>query len=82
MLRFKHTDRQSEEVTELPDGSRVTSRTRERVREVGLDWEFLKSLRGLSPSQLANTVLRELIPRFGVFLILRELLEAVGTQFS
>ena len=81
MLRLKDTDRESEEIREWPDGRRVTSRTREKVREVGLDWEFLKTLRGLSPRQIANTVLREMIPRFGLFLLLRELLEAVGAQF-
>ncbi len=81
MLRLKHTDRESEEIREWPDGRRVSSRTREEVREVGLDWNLLKTLRGLSHRQLANTVLRELIPRLGLFLLLRELLEAVGARF-
>ena len=80
MLRLKHSDQESEEIREWPDGRRLTSRSRTRVREVGLDWEFLKTLRELSPKHLANTVLRELIPRYGLFLLLRELLEALGPQ--
>jgi ribosomal protein L30/L7E len=81
MLRFKDSDLESEEIQEWPDGRRVTTRTREKVREIGLDWEFLKTLRSLSLRQIANTVLRELIPRFGLFLFLRELLEDVSAQF-
>ena len=80
MLRLKDTDRESEEIREWPDGSRVTSRSRERVRELGLDRELLTTLRGLLARQLANPVLRELIPRYGLFLLLRELLEALGAQ--
>lgn len=79
MLRFKHTDRESERVEEWPDGRRVTDRTSETVRDIGLDWEFLKGLPSLSPRQVADALLRELAPRVGLFLLLRELLETAGS---
>lgn len=80
MLRFEHTEIDSERVEEWPDGRKVTHRTRKRVREIGLDSEILKALRGLSVKRVAEAVLRELAPRLGLFLLLRELLAATGIQ--
>lgn len=77
MLRLKHTDKESERIEEWPDGRRVTDRTSETVREIGLKWEFLKALRSLSARQVADALLQELVPRIGLFLILRELLSVV-----
>ena len=81
MLQIKNIKKQTERIEEWPNGHRVTERARERIREIQLNWDSLRSLCHALSALVDGAHLVDFLSRAGILLTLHYFSELMSILF-